>query len=107
MRRKDLSNSQRFLLNVMQSIRYGQIANLGICDGQPVFTQRTHTYHMLKFGSTGNDDNPDFSDDYELKKQVVEMFETFEMMNNGKVLLLEIQDGLPFDMFFEEDIAAI
>lgn len=103
--KQNLSASRANLLELMQSINFGQIERLVIEDGEPVLAPRPSVVHEHKFGGE-NGARPEVSiEDFVLKDRVIELFAFFDEFGDGVVHLLEIQHGLPFRMILREDAA--
>lgn len=101
-KKTDLSAGRRRLVDMMQEVNFGRIHQLQVRDGEPAFTPMTRVERQIKFGGE-NQPRPEATlDDFELKRNVVELFESFERLGNGIIKQLEIKGGLPFGMTVEE-----
>lgn len=101
-KKTDLSAGRRRLVDMMQEVNFGRIHQLQVRDGEPAFTPMTRVERQIKFGGE-NQPRPEAAlDDFELKRNVVELFESFERLGNGIIKQLEIKAGLPFGMTVEE-----
>lgn len=104
MRKRDLSQQRQQLLNLMQEMRYGRIENLTIRMAEPVFDQSMRVIREVLLGKNANDKTRMPGGDFELKSQIMEMFECFERLQDGVIPLLRVQDGLPFQLQLEEHV---
>lgn len=101
-KKTNLSAGRRRLVDMMQEVNFGRIHQLQVRDGEPAFTPMTRVERQIKFGGD-NQLRPEAAlDDFELKRNVVELFESFERLGNGIIKQLEIKGGLPFGMTVEE-----
>ncbi len=89
-----LSPARQLLLRQLQDLQFGRIENLAVIRGEPVWDAGCRLIRTVKFGSA----NPPqtFSADFELKKQVRELFQTLDETSEGLILSLEVKHGLPF-----------
>ena len=92
--KQNLSASRASLLELMQSINFGQIERLVIEDGEPVFEPRPSVVHEHKFGSENGARSEVSIEDFVLKARVIELFAFFDEFGIGVVHLLEIKHGL-------------
>lgn len=101
-RKTELSPERRQLIERMQTVNFGRIHQLQVRGGEPAFTPMTRVERQIKFGGE-NQPRPEAAlADFELKGNVVELFESFERLGNGIIKQLEIKGGLPFVMTVEE-----
>lgn len=95
-----ISYPRRRLIELMQSIQFGRIDDLQIRSRQPVFEPMPTIHREFKFGS-GAGFSP-VTKDFQLKRQVCELFEQLDLIGNGTIDRLEIKHGLPFRMIITE-----
>jgi hypothetical protein len=101
MRRSDLLPDEVKLICLVQQINFGRICDLIIRAGQPHFEPAPRVQRDHKFGGQ-NGARVEFTlEDFVLKKQQAEMFQTLRKMEDGTVTKLEIKGGLPFGMTVE------
>lgn len=101
MRKSETSPNRLLLLEKMQAIYFGQIKELHVRNGEPVFTPSPQMIRKIKFGGKNSQQN--LPPDFELKAKLLGMFDCFKELNNGVILNLEIKYGLPFDMDLKEE----
>ncbi len=90
----DLSPACLRLVAWMQSLCYGQIRNLRVVDGEPVFTPPPQLVRSVQL--CGADGNPHrLRPDIRLKPHVVQLLDELEALGTGTVEVIKIQDGLP------------
>ncbi len=101
-----LNGAQRRLLELMQSINFGRIEGVTVKDGDPLFDPLPRVVREVKFGGV-NGPRPELgSRDFELKAQVVRLFERLSQIGDAKIESIEVQHGLPFRMHVEEKLSA-
>lgn len=98
----ELTQERRRLINIMQQVNFGRIHQFQVRDGEPAFTPMTRIERQVKFGGE-NRPRPEVAlDDFRLKRNVIELFETFDRLGDGTIKQLEIRGGLPCGMTVEE-----
>ncbi len=101
-RKTELSPERRQLIERMQTVNFGRIHRLQVRGGEPAFTPMTRVERQIKFGGENRPRPEAGLGDFVLKRNVVELFETFERLGDGTIKQLEIKGGLPFGMTVEE-----
>ena len=96
-----LSEGQQRLVRLMTWLKFGEIADLVLREGQPEFDPAPMVNRSVKFAASRSYDASSDPVDYIVKRPVVEMLREFERIGTGRVIRLEIQDGLPFRGVFE------
>ena len=95
MEKSSLSLAKQHLLEVMQSLNFGRIENLQVRSGEPLFTKATKVVRKLRIGGE-NCPRPElFQDDFRLKQQAIELFDSLTSVKDGEILSIEIRHGLP------------
>ncbi len=107
MRKQELSNANKQLLKLMQSINFGRIENLPLEAGQPVWSDQTRVIRKVKFGGDNAARAESSLGNFELKKQLIDLFSQFNRINNGVIRSLESKCAPPFAMDVEADFAAV
>jgi len=105
MNKKQLSEHQESLVEIMQSLNFGRIEDLPVHAGQPVLAPPPRVIREVKFGGDNGPRLEVANDDFELKAQVRELFAQMKVMGNGVIRCLEVKHGLPFRMTIEENAA--
>lgn len=93
------------LLETMQRINYGSIEQLPIIGGEPMFDSTVKITREIKFGAENGARRELTLDDFALKTQVLDLVAQLCKFQDGIVLKLEIQAGLPFRMTVGEHAA--
>lgn len=96
-----LSADQQRLVRLMSWLRFGEISGLILRDGQPVFEPAPFVVRSVKFTGSGDDRASSYPVDYPIKGAVVRMLREFTQIGTGKVIRLEIKDGLPYRGVFQ------
>jgi hypothetical protein len=84
----------------MQSINFGRIDGLQIRRRHPVFEPMPTIRREYKFGSNNGTMRP--AEDFQLKRQVCELLDQFDVIVDGTIDQLDIKHGLPFRMIVSE-----
>jgi hypothetical protein len=92
-----LSSSERRLLETMQKLNFGRIEGLAIRAGEPVVNPPPRIVKDVKLGSADNRARPELqSEDFVLKLEHVELFDSLRRFENGTIECIEVKAGLPF-----------
>jgi len=103
--KQNLSACRAILLKIMQNVNFGRIERLVIRNGEPVLDPSPRILREIKFCSE-NGPRPELRiDDFILKAHVVELFDCFDHLLDGRIDLIEIKHGLPFRMIVEDKAA--
>ncbi|MBM3739849.1 MAG: hypothetical protein FJW39_29145 [Acidobacteria bacterium] len=97
---RDLLASERRFLTAMMELGFGRFEFVRIERGELVLAPWPTSVRGVKFGS----EEPAVhrtSDEFELKRQVVEFFEYVRSVEVGEIRCLEIRHGRPFSMEVE------
>jgi hypothetical protein len=95
-RKTALSPPRRRLVEMMQSINFGQILELVVRGGEPVLDPPPEIVREVKLGANKHAQASNAAGDFVLKAQVVELFEHLDLLGTGSIEVLEVQNGLPF-----------
>lgn len=102
MKKSNLPNSIQDLLETMQRIRYGEIKNLSIRNGQPHQQSPPTVERQFKFSFKAGPRPEAKSGDFELCAPMADFVNTLEQIGEGVIRRIEVKDGLPFRMSIEE-----
>jgi len=105
MTKKDLSESKKRLVEMMQFLNFGRFEGLIISDGEPVIDPPPRIVREMKFCAENGARTEVSKKDYVLKSQVREFIAQMETIGTGTIITLEVKHGLPFRIFFLEDSA--
>lgn len=97
----DLMHSERRILDTLQRVRHGRIEHLRILHGEIVLDPWPTTIRGVKFGSGDEVTSRTRSNEFQLKRQVIELFEYVRSVDSGEIRCLECRHGLPFSMEIE------
>jgi hypothetical protein len=87
----------------MQRMPYGRIEHLSIKNGDPVFSPPARFVRDIKLGSAESGPRPELeSADFLLKREHIELFDTFSRIADGLIDCIEIKAGLPFRITVEQ-----
>jgi hypothetical protein len=91
----ELSAQQRSLLEIMRVHQFGRIENMSIRAGQPVLDQDLKVVRVACLGSESGGTKVPGSDEFELKRSVLDLFDELARLGHGTVVKLEFKRGLP------------
>jgi hypothetical protein len=96
-RRAELSESERRLLQAIQHLEHGRFEFVKIEHSQLVLDPWPTTVRYVKFCAKTSPPEAT-AEDFLLKQQVVELFEYVRSVDIGEIRILEVKNSLPFSM---------
>jgi hypothetical protein len=99
--KSSLSESQRWLVELMQVLNFGRIEALHVRGGEPVSEPAPQVIQKVKIGGENGPRPETACEDFWLKRQTVEMLDALHRLGEGKVLALEVKHGLAFSLEIE------
>jgi hypothetical protein len=103
--KESLSPNHRRLLELLQKVNFGRLESIRFQNGEPLFEPNPIVVREHKFASENGARPEIHASNFQLKQQVVELFEYFDEIRNGVVDVLEVKYGLPFRMLVTEGCA--
>jgi hypothetical protein len=97
----DLIGSERTLVMAMQRLGFGRLEGLHIRTGKLLLDPWPKTTRGIKFGSVAWEPPQEKVDDFEIKRQVLELIDYIRCTDSGGIRCLEVKHGLPFSMEVE------
>jgi len=91
-----LSQAQRSLVDLMHLHQFGRIENMPVRDGEPIFNSDVKVVRVARLGGGSDAAQVTRAIEFELKRQVRDLFEELERLREGTVIRLEFRHGLPF-----------
>lgn len=101
-RKSTSTPNQRRLIELMQRVNFGRIADIPIRNGDPVLNPLPRIIREVKFGGDNKPRPESELGNFTLKRQVQEMFEELDRTGNGMIEVLIVKHGLPFLMHVTE-----
>lgn len=101
-RRSSLSPPRQRLLALFREINFGRIEGLHIRGGEPELAAQTRIIRTVTFGRESGTSLASMTDDWELKRPMLELFEQFDAIGDGVIARLDVKAGLPCFMAVEE-----
>ena len=98
---KDLLPSERTLVGMMSAIGFGQIELLRLEKGEPVVTPPPTIVRTLKFGVDRYEPRSTAGSDFDLMREVADLFEYIRDVDVGEIRTLVVRHGLPISMEIE------
>lgn len=96
---------RRLLVETMERIGFGRIEGLTVRDGQPVFNPPPRIIHEIKIAGENNPRSGLPAADFELKHQVLELFDHLTRLQTGKLESIEVRHGLPSRIILERRVS--
>jgi hypothetical protein len=92
---QELSPGQRSLVELMHVHQFGRIQNMPVRDGQPILDSTVNVVRVARLGGESDPLKLTNAEDFELKRQVRDLFDELARLENGTVIRLEFRHGLP------------
>ena len=93
--KKDLTEARRALVELMQEIRYGEISDLEVREGEPIMHPPPIAYRDVALGRENGPHPARHLEDFVLKRELIALFDLFETHRNIRIHRLVVQAGLP------------
>jgi len=101
--KSSLSPGHKRLVELMQRINFGRIT-FSVRLGQPDFTRPFRTVRTVKPAGGENGPRPEVhSADFEVRKEVMTLYEQVANAADGAQVTVEVKHGLPFLIEIEEE----
>lgn len=103
---RNLRPDEQKLIELSRRVGYGWLTNIAVRDGQLVFTAQPRARRKFRLGKpeAGRHTRP-MSDDFKLKAHHLDLIARLRHVQNGMIVSIEVQDGLPVDLTLEEDVS--
>jgi len=76
--------------------QFGRIENMHVRAGVPIITGDVKVVRVARLGGCSDAAKVTRTDEFDLKRQVRDLFEELDRLQDGTVILLEFRHGLPF-----------
>ncbi|HOY62648.1 MAG TPA: hypothetical protein PK745_05655 [bacterium] len=103
---KEMTPARRRLVTLMLELNFGYIEILHVKDGEPCFRPPPRVIHDVVFGRENDAHACSIKEDFVLKRQVAELLEQIERIQDGMIHSLTVQNGLPVRMKLEKPYRA-
>ena len=100
-RKSTLTPARCRLIDLMSRMQFGRITALDVQGGDPSFGVDSQVLTEVLFGKSQSGTAPTGSD-FALKREVVEFLEVLDRVGNGRLELVDIRNGLPFRVQFDD-----
>ena len=104
---RQLSQGDRDLLSLMQSVYYGRLERLAVRNGHAVITNESRKIRFHKIGAVKCPHNTGMTGDFLLNEKQQEFLAAVSGIADGTINEIQIQAGLPVSLETEEAIAGI
>jgi hypothetical protein len=106
--KSSLSFTRQRIVEAMQFVNHGQFEGLPVRDGEPLLLPPVRVVKDTKIGAADNGARAELeAEDFTLKKEHIEFFETLDRIGNGIIACLEVKAGLPFRVRVEQQLEAL
>jgi hypothetical protein len=103
-RKSGLSPARKQLVEMLQRVNFGKLENLVFRGGEPVFSPPPAIVRELKFSADPRNQGDFPRGDFELKSQILELFDFLDDEKSGVIEVLEVKHGLPFRLNLREAV---
>jgi hypothetical protein len=103
----NLTAARQGLVRLFQSMNYGRIEHLSVCDGDPVLSPAPVLLIDIKLGA---DDGfrPEIGlVDFDLPREIRGLMRHLDEMQNGQIEAIYVQAGLPRRMVLRSALVAV
>jgi hypothetical protein len=101
-----LSPERQALVRILQAMNFGEIREVHVRDGEPMFD---HASVMLLDAKLDSEEAPRSElnlPDFELRAEIVRLMSRLHELNNGTIRRLEVRAGVPRRLVFETRFSA-
>lgn len=103
-RKLDLSESERQLVELLQNLDFGRVEELHVLDGKPTFDPPPRAIATLKMKAETRRRDEAAVRDFSLKQSVVLLLLLIRQIGDGKILAIEVRHGLPMTVDVERPV---
>jgi hypothetical protein len=103
----DLSSSRRALVRLCQALNYGEIQDMRVQDGDPIFDPAPVLLVELKLDADETKRQEVELADFELRDEVCRLMARLDELENGTIGCIEVRAGIPRRVIFKSSSAAI
>jgi hypothetical protein len=102
-----LSPSRQALVRLFQVLNFGQLLNLIVLDGEPIFDPEPIAVVDLKLDSDESARPEIELIDFEVRAEVYRFFYHLDKIKSGRIQKIEIRSGIPFRISMELKMAGV
>ena len=88
----------------MSAVQFGRFEDIRVEAGELILDPWPKTIHAVKFGLGHSSPTQALAPEFDLKKEVGELFESVRSLNQGRIPRLDIRHGLPSFMEIEHAV---
>jgi hypothetical protein len=101
LRRSDLLESERTLVELMEGLNFGRIEGLQFRDGKAILQPLPRVVAAVKMTGKDHKADSEIRPGSCLKHSLIELFALMRRVGDGELLLIEVRHGLPFSVEIE------
>lgn len=94
-RLSDLTPARQALVRLFQSLNYGQILDLKVCDGEPFFDPLPTLLFDVKLDADSGCRPESDLTDFVLCEEVSRLFRRLDRVRDGRLERIEVRAGIP------------
>lgn len=98
----DLTSREQRVVEMCQSINFGEIRDLHVQGGQPLLTPPPVIRRDIKLGADAGPRPELGRQNFKVKAAVLQLLEVLQDVGNGVIPLIEVKSGLPFRIVVQE-----
>ncbi len=102
LRTSSLSAARRQLVQLIQSIEFGQVLDLKVRKGEPVLQPMPRVLRSVKLGRDTGARAEIPAGDFTVRTEVIELLLQLSQIRDGVIRRLDVKNGLPISMVVEE-----
>jgi|GEM_PF-4501693 len=103
---KNLSKSNQTLITLCRDIFFGYLTDLKVVDGEIHTTPQTRKCTTVKLDRASADSRPGATGDFTLSPSQELLMNEIANRRNVRIVSIDIRDGRPANVSFEEAVAA-
>ena len=100
-KKSDLCEAERQLVELLQDLDFGRIEELHIRDGRPTFEPAPRVVATLKMKAETRIRDESHLRDFSLKQSVVLLLLLIHQIGGGRILIIHVRHGLPVSVEVE------
>jgi hypothetical protein len=101
MKRSDLLEWERPLVELMEKLEFGRIERLQFRDGRPILQPLPRVIAAVKMADEERKTDSEIRTGSCLKHSLIELFMLMRRVGDGELLVIEVRHGLPFSVEIE------
>ncbi len=101
LKRSDLLESERKLVELMENLNFGRIEHLRFRDGKPILQPLPRVIAAVKMTSEDRKADSEIRSGWCLRQCLIDLFSLMQRVGEGELLVVDVRHGLPFSVEIE------